>query len=221
MLSEQTLLSEQTKQNIEQAFHRSLRASLTRTPEDVCTLAPASTPMPGAQPTPGARPMPGAQHMLGARPVPGAQPLPGVQPGLVGQPGEILLVVTISSFVFRLLTLFQVGADPATHAYYVSTAQQSLDEAFREFANMCCGAFNRELSEQIPHLAMSIPYTLSSQCLAFLGELRPSFLSSTAVTINDSVRLQVTLCMCCSAAVDFVASAAPVVETTAGELEMF
>jgi hypothetical protein len=184
------VLSEQTKQNIEQAFHRSLRASLIRTPDDVCAIAPVSGPGPVGQPVP------------------------------AGQPGEILLVVTISSFVFRLLTLFQVGADPATRAYYVSGAQQSLDEAFREFANMCCGALNRELAEQIPHLAMSIPYTLSSRCLAFLGELRPSFLSSTAVTINDSVRLQVTLCMCCSAAVDFVASAPPAA-TASGELEMF
>ena len=215
MLSEQTLLSEQTKQNIEQAFHRSLRASLTRTPNDVCAIAPAPTPGLSAQPLPGAKPAPAGQRGLAQ------QSSPAGEPGSVGQPGEILLVVTISSFVFRLLTLFQVGGDPATRAYYVSTAQQSLDEAFREFANMCCGALNRELSEQIPHLAMSIPYTLSSQCLAFLGELRPSFLSSSAVTINDSVRLQVTLCMCCSAAVDFVASAEPVVETTAGELEMF
>jgi hypothetical protein len=215
VLSEQILLSEQTKQNIEQAFHRSLRASLIRTPEDVCAIAPAPTPGLSAQPLPGAKPAPAGQRG------PARQSSPAGEPGFVGQPGEILLVVTISSFVFRLLTLFQVGADPATRAYYVSAAQQSLDEAFREFANMCCGALNRELSEQIPHLAMSIPYTLSSQCLAFLGELRPSFLSSSVVTINDSVRLQVTLCMCCSAAVDFVASAAPVAETTAGELEMF
>ncbi len=215
MLNEQILLSEQTKQNIEQAFHRSLRASLIRTPEDVCAIAPAPTPGLSAQPLPGAKPA------LAGQRGPARQSSPAGEPGSVGQPGEILLVVTISSFVFRLLTLFQVGADPATRAYYVSAAQQSLDEAFREFANMCCGALNRELSEQIPHLAMSIPYTLSSQCLAFLGELRPSFLSSSAVTINDSVRLQVTLCMCCSAAVDFVASAAPVAETTAGELEMF
>jgi hypothetical protein len=215
VLSEQILLSEQTKQNIEQAFHRSLRTSLIRKPEDVCAIAPAPTPGLSAQPLPGAKPAPAGQRG------PARQSSPAGEPGSVGQPGEILLVVTISSFVFRLLTLFQVGADPATHAYYVSAAQQSLDEAFREFANMCCGALNRELAEQIPHLAMSIPYTLSSQCLAFLGELRPSFLSTSAVTINDSVRLQVTLCMCCSAAVDFVASAAPVAETTAGELEMF
>ena len=221
MLSEQTLLSEQTKQNIEQAFHRSLRASLTRTPEDVCTLAPAPTPGLSAQPLPGAKPASAGQRGPARQSSPGGQSSSAGEPGSVGQPGEILLVVTISSFVFRLLTLFQVGADAATRAYYVNGAQQSLDEAFREFANMCCGALNRELSEQIPHLAMSIPYTLSSQCLAFLGDLRPSFLSSSAVTINDSVRLQVTLCMCCSAAVDFVASAAPVAETTAGELEMF
>lgn len=209
MLNEPTLLSEQTKQNIEQAFHRSLRASLTRAPEDVCAIAPVSGPILGGHPAPAGQRGPARQSS------------PGGQSSPAGQPGEILLVVTISSFVFRLLTLFQVGADPATRAYYVNGAQESLDEAFREFANMCCGALNRELSEQIPHLAMSIPYTLSSQCLAFLGELRPNFLSSSAVTINDSVRLHVTLCMCCSAAVDFVASAAPVADTTAGELEMF
>jgi len=178
------VLTEQTKQSIEQAFHRALRASLTRAPEDVCAIAPATGRGPG------------------------------------GQPGETLLVVTISSFVFRLLTLFQVGADPVTRAYYLSDAQQSIDEAFREFANMCCGALNRELSQQFPHLAMSIPYSLSSQCMAYLSELQPHFLSSSAVTINDSVKLHVTLCMCCSAAVDFAASA-PVAEPTAGELEMF
>jgi CheY-like chemotaxis protein len=38
---------------------------------------------------------------------------------------------------------------------------------------------------------------LSSQCIAFLGELRPHFLSSSTVTINDSVQLNATLCMCC------------------------
>jgi hypothetical protein len=178
------VLSEQTKQNIEQALHRSLRSSLIRAPQDVCAVAPAACPGPGSRPY------------------------------------ETLLVVTISSFVFRLLALFEIGADPATRAYYVGAAQQSLDEAFREFANMCCGALSRELAHQIPHLAMSIPYTLSAQCLEFLGELHPSFLSHSAVTINDSVHVRVTLCMCCSKTIDFVSSA-PVAEATTGELEMF
>jgi len=165
-------MSEQAKQNIEQAFHRALRASVIRAPEDVCAIAPATGPELG------------------------------------GQPGETLLVITISTFVFRLLTLFQLAANPATRAYYVSEATgQSLDEAFREVANLCCGALNRELSQHFPHLAMSIPYSLSRQCVAFLGELQPHYLSSSAITINDTVQLQATLCMCCSAPVDFVASA--------------
>jgi hypothetical protein len=177
-------MNEQSKQNIELAFHRALRASVTRAPGDVCAIAPAAGPEL-------------REHADGK-----------------------LLVVTISSFVFRLLTLFQVAANPATREYYVSTAGQSLDEAFREVANLCCGALNRELSQHIPHLAMSIPYTLSSQCIAFLGELRPQYLSSSAITINDTVQLQATLCMCCSAAVEFAAS--PVVlEQSSGELELF
>jgi hypothetical protein len=178
------MLSEQTKQTIEHAFNRALRASLTRSSEDVCAIAPAA------------------------------------HPGAAGQPGETVVAVTISSFVFRLLTLFQVGEDPATREYYGSSTQRPLDEAFHEVANMCCGALNRELAQQIPHLAMSIPYTLSGQCMAYLGELQPQMLSSSAVSINDSVHLHVTLCMCCSAALDLVDSE-PVAETTAGELEMF
>jgi len=131
-----------------------------------------------------------------------------------------ILVVTISSFVFRLLTLFQVAANPATREYYVSTAGQTLEEAFREVANLCCGALNRELSQHIPHLAMSIPYTLGNQCIALLDELQPQYVSSSAITINDTVKLQVTLCMCCSAPVEFTAS--PVVmEHSSGELELF
>jgi hypothetical protein len=145
---------------------------------------------------------------------------PAAGSGLPALPGETLLVVTISSFVFRLLTLFQLAANPATRAYYAGGAGQSLDEAFREVANMCCGALSRELSGHFPHLAMSVPYALSAQCSAFLRELQPQYLASTAITINDTVQLQATLCMCCSAPVDFAASEA-VIEHNGGELEMF
>lgn len=145
-------------------------------------------------------------------------PAGGTLPGETA--GETLLVITISSFVFRLLTLFQVSANPQTRAYYAGGAGESLNEAFCEVANLCCGALSRELSQQFPHLAMSIPYTLSSQCMAFLGELHPQHLSSTTITINDSVQLRATLCICCAAPVDF-AAAAVAIEDNTGELEMF
>ena len=80
--------------------------------------------------------------------------------------------------------------------------------------------FDLGIAVAILSAANAVP-AASVDGIAFLGELRPHFLSSSAITINDSVRVNATLCMCCSAAVDFVASAPPVAETTAGELEMF
>ena len=194
------MLSDQTKQNIEQVFHKSLRATLIRAPEDICVITAAVAPKV-------AGPKEVSHREVGLR--------------VVAQPSDSLLVITISSFVFRLLTLFRVATNPATGAYYTGgTSGQSLEEAFCEVANLCCGAFNRELSQHFPHLAMSIPYTLSGPCLEYLEELKPQYLSSSTITINDTVQLQATLCMCCSVPVDFVASTAAT-EPSSGELEMF
>lgn len=134
--------------------------------------------------------------------------------------GEVLLI-TISSFAFRLLTIFHVANTPAARAYYSEdAADRPVSEFFAEVANLCCGAFNRELAQSFSHLAMSIPYTLSSRCMAFLGELRPQFLSSYGITINDSVQMQATLCMHCSAPVEVMVSAARP-DDNSGALELF
>jgi len=95
------VLSEQTKQKTNRKKRRTSNnrpspvaaRELTRTPEDVCAIAPAPAPGPGAQPV------------------------------RLASPVRSSWSLTSSSFVFRLLTLFQVGADPATRAYYVSAAQ--------------------------------------------------------------------------------------------------
>jgi hypothetical protein len=138
-----------------------------------------------------------------------------------GQPGEKLLVITISSFVFRLLTVFRIAETPAARTYFVrGAADRPITEAFAELANLCCGALSREMSGHFPHLAMSIPYILSSRCTAFLGELHPQYLSSYEITINQSVKLQATLCMCCYAPVDIPASSLAV-EASSGELQLF
>ena len=142
----------------------------------------------------------------------------GSNPG--AQLGSKLLLITISSFVFRLVTVFQVSDEHLTRAYYTDGAVNTLEEMFAEVANMCCGALNRELSVQFKHLAMSIPYGLESQCTAFLDELRPSFRTSYDITINDAARMRVTLCMCCSRPVEFAPPAA-VVSHAGGELEIF
>jgi len=134
-----------------------------------------------------------------------------------------LLLITISSFVFRLIVIFRIIDNPVTRAYYmrVNTTQQ-LDEVFAEVANMCGGSLSRELSYQFSHLAMSTPCVLNSQCMEFLDDLRPEYVARYGVTINDSVQLQATLCMCCSRPIEVAApTGTDEADTGAGELEFF
>ena len=132
-----------------------------------------------------------------------------------------LLVITTSSFAFRLLTIFHVADNDANRAYFLPAgAGGTLQEGLAEVVNLCCGAFNREISTVFPHLAMSVPSRLSAQCLDYLPQLKPEYTSRFTVSINGTVKMDVTLCMCCSAPVDIpVTLAAP--GQTSGELEMF
>jgi hypothetical protein len=144
--------------------------------------------------------------------------------GSAGQYSQAkLLLITISSFVFRLIVIFRIIDNPATRAYYLRVAAaQDLDEVFAEVANMCGGTLNRELSVQFAHLAMSTPYTLSGECMSFLSELRPQHVVRYGITINDSVQLQATLCMCCSRPIEVAAATAAADEIDCvGELELF
>lgn len=143
------------------------------------------------------------------------------QPGGAAFSGDPLLVLTITSFAFRLMTLFHVDDNEATHAYFVPAAAKfTLQQVFAEIANLCCGAMNRELSALFPHLAMSIPCMLSAGCIEHLPRLNAEYTSRLSIKINDTVKLGVTLCMCCSATVE-IPAALGTAEKTTGELEMF
>jgi len=131
-----------------------------------------------------------------------------------------LVLITVSSFAFRLITIFQVRDTPEIRSYYLAdTDQRGIDESFHEVANLCCGALNREFSRSFAHLAMSTPYTLDARCISYLAQLQPQLLSHYLITINGSVQLRATLCMCCTAPVDIQLNAAEVEQT--GELELF
>ncbi|HEY6927384.1 MAG TPA: hypothetical protein VI653_28170 [Steroidobacteraceae bacterium] len=132
-----------------------------------------------------------------------------------------LVLVTISSFEFRLLVIFHVGEDQVMSSYFArGETSRTVEEAFYEIANMCCGALNRDMNRDFHHLAMSIPYTLSAHCGAYLADLRPDYVVAANVTINDTVRLSLTLCLCCSAAVSFESTELQL-EADAGALELF
>lgn len=135
--------------------------------------------------------------------------------------GADVVVLTISSMQFRLLLLLHYEDDEATRRYYVGDAQRTLAETFMEFANLCCGAMNQQLVEHFPDLGMSTPYGLGSECLLYLDELKPAYVSTYALTLDGTVRLGATLCVCAQMALDFVAADMETASESAGELELF
>jgi hypothetical protein len=136
-------------------------------------------------------------------------------------PGTEVVVLTISSMVFRLLLILHFNDDERTRDYYVEdAAERTLTEAFMEVSNLCCGAMNQQLVDYFPDLGMSTPYVLSSQCVPYLSELKPDFVRSYVISVNDSLQLGATLCVCSKAPIDFTANVADLAEST-GELELF
>ena len=135
--------------------------------------------------------------------------------------GDFLLIITTSSFSFRLLTIFHVEDNETNRAYFVpASSGVSLQEGFAEVANMCCGALNREIGPCFPHLAMSIPSRLSARCVEHLPQLNADYIGRFTININSAVRLGVTLCMCCTAPVEIPLTQNSV-QQSGGELEMF
>lgn len=135
--------------------------------------------------------------------------------------GAQMVVLTISSMQFRLLLILHFDDDDATRQYYTADAQRALADAFMEFGNLCCGAMNQQLVAHFPDLGMSTPYVLNGECLPHLRELKPNYVSSYALTIDDRVRLGATLCVCTQTALDFVAAHIDTATESTGELEFF
>lgn len=145
------------------------------------------------------------------------EPLTMVQGGDTTQ----ILVLTVASYAFRLLTIFHFNDDGATRDYFSRGAPgRDFAEVVGEIGNLCCGAMNRELGEHFVHTGMSTPTLLSGACLPFLKELEPAHLARHRIVINDALVLHATLCLCAYAPIDFRVDAHAETEAT-GELELF
>lgn len=142
------------------------------------------------------------------------------RPGGAGPQQANAVVLTISSMQFRLLLLLHFDDDAGMRDYYARDASRPVADTFMEVANLCCGAMNQQLTEHFPDLGMSTPYTLNSQCVPYLAELKPDHVASYDVSINGSVQIGATLCVCTGAPLDFVADET-VSADSGGELELF
>jgi len=112
-------------------------------------------------------------------------------------PEERFLVLTISSYRFRLLTMLHYSCNKRTNDYYNKSADLALfDNNFGEIANLCCGAMKRDIGHYFTHLGLSTPYALDNKCLPFLDELKPTHVRQYKIDINTDVGLHATLCVC-------------------------
>lgn len=136
-------------------------------------------------------------------------------------PGKNIVVLTISSYRFRLLTIFHLNADRATEGYFTKYQPgRAFHEAFGEFGNLCVGAMNRDMGNHFLHLGMSTPYVLEGRSIAFIKALKPAHVAQHRIGINGDISLHATLCLCAYAPIDFRVDPG-IAEEETGTIEMF
>ncbi|VVE69118.1 hypothetical protein PCA31118_03084 [Pandoraea captiosa] len=198
------MISAHARDSFERILHKAARTRLARAADAPCDIAPLGVRYgtPGTQGTPDDAVLPESGVDLAAR-------------------HAHVVVLTISGIDFRMLLVLHFDEDDATKAYFVGDdPDKSFREAFLEISNLCCGAINQELLGYFPDLGMSTPYVLSARCVPHLMQLRPNHLASWDITLDGSVRLAATLCVCAHAPLDFHAEVSDA-HDSGGELELF
>jgi len=142
-----------------------------------------------------------------------------------------LVVLNISSYVFRVVALFDFATDEVTRAHLAKILRcprsqmegQGLEDAYAELVNMICGAVHRGLSSAFSHGGMSTPLMLENTCERYVSLLNPSWTQSYAVEINQTVRFNLMACVCVAKGLtlDFALDRSLAQEESAGELELF
>ena len=156
------------------------------------------------------------------------QPLDAEAP-LAPEPEVVML--TVSSYLFRALLFIHVDRSPAWRGYMAALAGGDAEDygderfldALMERGNLACGAFNRELAHYYPHTGMSTPCLLERGSLDHVRALQPALTRRYRVQATPDLALHLTLALCAFADIDFAFQprAVEVEEEAAGELEMF
>lgn len=137
-------------------------------------------------------------------------------------PGERALVLTISSYRFRLLIIFHFTDNIETRrSFHGAEKGIPLDDILGEVGNLCCGSIKHELGRSLPHIGLSTPYVLENRASRHIDSLKPTHVSRHRILLNHTSELHASLCLC---AYGPFALAAPNPEPTAvesGTLELF
>ena len=138
------------------------------------------------------------------------------------------VVLTVATYLFRVLVFMYFTPDQATSAYFArlngceadAMSDQALIDAISECGNMCCGILNRELSAHFPHMGLSTPNIIDRRSAEYLDQLECGYIEHFSIDADEAVPLHLSLCVCEYADVDFKPDLTAAAETT-GELELF
>lgn len=138
------------------------------------------------------------------------------------------VVITVSSYLFRLMVLIYFTPDSSAKLHFARAnriaacdmSDAALIDAVSEFANMCCGALSRDLSRTFPHIGMSTPNIIDKECSSSLGRLDCGHIQHFKLVVGRDKHFFVSLCVSEYADLDFVVDTTPV-EVSNGELELF
>ena len=142
-----------------------------------------------------------------------------------------LLVLTISSYAFRIVALFEFQIDERAEVHFAKLFRseedrltgQHLGDALSEYVNMVCGTINRLISSPTRQTGMSTPFGLETTCMAHIQKIKPEETLAFKATFSGGVHLDIVLCLCTAgnSTLDIEANIETQEESTSGELELF
>lgn len=132
-----------------------------------------------------------------------------------------VVVLTVSSYLFRLVAAIYFRSDAATRAYFAGASEQEFLDRVAECGNICCGSLNRELSKYFPHVGMSTPNIIDRDCMRHAGLLGGGLLRHYKLDVAHDVALHASLCVSDYGLVDFQADAVAEEDLSTGELQLF
>ena len=88
----------------------------------------------------------------------------GVTSDVAGLVEQEAVVLTVSSYLFRLMVMIHFKQDATTMAYMAGMHEAGTEghdkqvflDAIAEYGNLFCGILNRELGNYFPHIGMSL-----------------------------------------------------------------
>lgn len=136
------------------------------------------------------------------------------------------VVLTVSSYTFRLLMMIHFNAGGAARDYMArqhgmeAIEDQAFYDAVAELGNLSCGILNRDLGTYFPHLGMSTPNYVGGQCMNYLTMLDSAHVQHFDVKLHGESIFHASLCIKAYEEIHFeVNEKEESVDT--GELELF